>query len=136
MKLFLDKKGTTLIEVIAAVTLLVVALLPIMDGIADSNNVLIQTGKKAKAFYLAQQEIETKKVELKKDAKQNSGKIPISSNSDWVSMSGSNNGFSKKLVVTEVYGGTYNLAQLEVTVRWGVYESQQIRLITQVTGDI
>ncbi len=140
MNLRQDEKGTTLVEVIAAVTLLAVALLPILGGITEANNAMIQAGKKTQALYLAQKELEITKAEIRADARQNSGRINIppentAEKAVFIPLPEPNRGYAKKIVMKQLHNRTYNLVQLEVTVKWGELANQKISLVTQVTGD-
>jgi len=129
-----DEKGTTLIEVIAAVTLLAVALLPLMGGITNANNTMIQAGKKSQAVYLAQNEMESQKAALGKAAKITIPPEYREGSAGFVRMAEPYSGYSKKVMMKELFSGSFNLIQVEVTVKWGEQAHQTVNLVTQVTG--
>lgn len=59
--------GFTLVEVITAAALLVVAILPIMNGMVNINRHNLATNRKTICLYLAQTEIEKVKAILRTD---------------------------------------------------------------------
>ena len=130
MSFLKNDKGTTLIEVIAAVVLLTVSLLPLMEGLTGANRAVIHSGRRSEAIYLVQQELENCKRNLQKK----SISIPSYSkeNAGFVPMQETNNVFSKMVVKQAI---NPKLTQVEVTVKWGARPNEQVKLLTQVAGD-